>query len=126
MIKPENLKIVTVSFILLSFLVAFITRVLFETLSVIFGFFANFYSMDVFRHGIPISVGLLVFLLFQIHKPYRKLTDEVVTEVKKVVWPNKKELYSMTTLVCIILVFSGVVLGAFDLIAGTSVKFFMD
>ena len=126
MIKPENLKIVTVSFIALSFLTAFVVKVLFESLSVAFGFFANFYSVDLFRHGVPLFCGVLVFLFFQIYKPYQKLADEVVTEVKKVVWPNKKELYSMTVLVCIILIVSGVVLGIFDLIAGTSVEFLID
>ena len=126
MIKAENLKIVTVSFIVLSFLSAFVANVIFETLSVAFGFFASFYSMDAFRHGVPIMVGVAAFLMFQLHKPYQKLADEVVTEVRKVVWAGKKELYSMTALVCIILVFSGLVLGVFDLVAGTSVRFFMD
>jgi len=126
MIKPENLKIVTVSFITLSFLTAFVARVIFETLSVIFGVVAQFYGMDLYRHGVPIFVGVLAFLTFQLHKPYQKLADEVVTEVRKVVWAGKKELYSMTVLVCIILVVSGVVLGLFDLVAGTSVRFFMD
>ena len=126
MVKEENLKIVTVSFIALSFLIAFVARVIFETLSVAFGFFANFYSMDVFRHGVPIGVGLAAFLILQFHKPYQKLADEVVTEVRKVVWPGKKELYSMTILVCIILIVSGLVLGVFDLIAGTSIRFFME
>lgn len=126
MIKPENLKIVTVSFIILSFLVVFVVQVIFETLAVIFGVVANYYSMDLFRHGVPIVVGILTFTVFQLHQPYQKLADEVVTEVRKVVWASKKELYSMTVLVCVILVISGVVLGVFDLVAGTSVRFFMD
>ena len=126
MVKEENLKIVTVSFIALSFLAAFVTRVIFETLSVAFGFFANFYSMDVFRHGVPLLAGSLAFLIFQLNKSYRKLADEVVTEVRKVVWPGKKELYSMTILVCVILIVSGLLLGAFDLVAGASVRFFMN
>ena len=126
MVKAENLKIVTVSFILLSFLSAFVARVIFETLSVAFGFFANYYSMDVFRHGVPILAGVATFLVFQLHKSSQKLADEVVTEVRKVVWAGKKELYSMTILVCVILIISGVVLGVFDLVAGTGVRFFMD
>lgn len=126
MVKPENLKIVAVSFIILSFLSAFVVKVIFETLSVAFGFFANYYSMDIFRHGVPILAGVVAFLVFQLHKPYKKLADEVVTEVRKVVWAGKKELYSMTVLVCVILIFSGVVLGIFDLVAGTGVRFFMD
>ena len=126
MVKQENLKIVTVSFVLLSFLAAFIIRVLFETLSVTSGFFANYYSMDLFRHGVPIASGVACFLFFQINSKYKKLADEVVTEVKKVVWVGKAELYSMTVLVSMILIVSGVVFGIFDLVAGTGVRFFMD
>ena len=126
LVKSENIKIVTVSFILLSFLTAFVARVVFETLSVAFGFFANFYSKDIFRHGVPLFFGLLAFSVFQLNKPYQKLADEVVTEVRKVVWAGKKELYSMTILVCVILIVSGLVLGLFDLVAGSSIRFFMD
>jgi len=126
MIKQENLKIVTVSFVLLSFLLAFVVRVLFETVSVTSGTVANYYSMDVFRHGLPIASGLACFLFFQVSSKYRKLADEVVTEVKKVVWVGKSELYSMTVLVSVILIVSGIVLGLFDLVAGTGVRFFMD
>ncbi|MBC6415802.1 MAG: preprotein translocase subunit SecE [Bdellovibrionales bacterium] len=126
MIKPENLKIVTVSFVLISFCIAFVARVVFEILSVAFGFFANFYGMDIFRHGVPISFGVGSFLFFQLSPSYKKLADEVVTEVRKVVWVGKKELYSMTLLVSVILIVSGFVLGLFDLVAGTGVRFFMD
>ena len=126
MIKPENLKIVTVSFVLLSFCIAFVVRVVFEVLSVAFGVFANFYSMDIFRHGVPIMAGVGSFLFLQLSPGYKKLADEVVTEVRKVVWAGKKELYSMTILVSVILVVSGVVLGVFDLVAGTGVRFLMD
>ena len=126
MLKPENVKIVSVCFIALAFLSAWTAKALFENLSAGFGFFAGFYSMDVFRHGVPIISGALVFLWLQLGEKRRKLADEVVTEVKKVVWPGKKELYSMTLLVCVILIFSGLVLGAFDFIAGSSVRFLMD
>ena len=126
MVKPENIKIVSVCFIALSFLSAWTTRVIFESLSAGFGFFAGLYSMDIFRHGVPIVAGALVFVWLQLGQKRRKLADEVVTEVKKVVWPGKKELYSMTLLVCVILIFSGLVLGAFDFVAGNSVRFLMD
>ena len=126
MIKQENLKIVTLSFVAFSFLMAFVAQVLFETLSVASGFFANYYSMDTFRHGVPIFAGVACFLFFQVNSKYRKLADEVVTEVRKVVWVGKDELYSMTILVSVILIVSGIVLGIFDLVSGTGVRFFMD
>ena len=126
MVKRENLKIVTVSFVLLSFLAGFVAQVCFESLAVAFGPVAGLYSRDVFRHGIPLAVGLGFFLFFQLRLSVRKLADEVVTEVKKVVWPGKKELYAMTSVVCLILIVSGVVLGLFDLTAGTTVRFFLE
>ena len=126
MIKSENLKIVMVSFVVLAFLLAYVAKVIFETLSVAFGVFAQYYSMEAFRHGVPIAVGLITFTTLQMRVSYRQLADEVVTEVKKVVWPSKPELYSMITVVCIMLVVSGAVLGLFDLVAGTAVRFFME
>lgn len=125
-IKEENLKIVTVSFIILAFLMAFVVQVIFETLSVAFGAVADFYSRDMFRHGVPIISGLGTFFILQLKTDYKKLADEVVTEVRKVVWAGKKELYSMTILVAVILIVSGIVLGLFDLISGTGVRFFME
>lgn len=124
--KQENLKIVTISFVSLAFLAGFVAKVLFEILAVSVGFFAAFYSQDIFRHGIPFVVGVGVFLYCQMKKEVRILVDEVVTEVKKVVWPTKKELYAMSFVVSLILILSGVVLGIFDLIAGTSVDFFLE
>lgn len=126
MVKSENLKIVTVSFVLLSFLAGFVAQVIFESLAVMFGFVANLYNQDIFRHGVPLAVGLGFFLYFQLRVPVRELADEVVTEVKKVVWPGKKELYAMTSVVCVILIVSGAVLGLFDLTAGTTVRFFLE
>ena len=126
MIKPENFKIVTISFVVFSFLAGFVVKILFETLAVSVGFFAGFYGQDIFRHGIPFLSGLGLFVYFQIKKDVRTLADEVVTEVKKVVWPTKKELYAMSFVVCMILVLSGVVLGIFDLVAGTTVNFFLE
>ena len=126
MIKPENLKIVTVSFVSLAFLAGFVAQVLFETLSVSVGFFAPFYSQDIFRHGIPFITGLGLFLYLYLNKEAKTLADEVVTEVRKIVWPTKKELYAMSFVVCLILILSGAALGVFDLIAGTSVDFFLE
>ena len=126
MIKEENLKIVGLSFALCAFLAGFAVKVVFELLAASFGLFAGFYSMDVFRHGIPLGAGLLSFAALQLRPASRQLADEVVTEVRKVVWPSKKELYSMTSVVCLILLVSGAVLGVFDMTAGTVITFFLN
>lgn len=126
LVKSENLKIVTISFLIIAFLAGFVAQVLFETVSVISGNVAQLYNVTMVRHGVPLFVGISLFLYFQFKHSVRKLADEVVTEVRKVTWPTKKELYSMTSVVCVTLVLSGLVLGLFDLIAGTVVQFFME
>ena len=125
MIKSENFKIVTVSFVALAFLAGFTVKILFEALAASAGFFAAFYSQDIFRHGAPFAAGLSLFVFLQVHKGARSLADETATEVKKMVWPSKKELSAMSFVVCLILLLSGAVLGVFDLIAGSSVDFFL-
>ena len=125
MIKPENFKIVTISFIAAAFLAGFTVQILFEALAASIGLFASFYSQDIFRHGAPFAVGLFLFIYLQFSKAARSLADETVTEVRKVVWPSKKELSAMSFIVCLILILSGAVLGVFDLTAGSAVDFFL-
>ncbi len=126
MVKEENLKIVGLSFVTCAFLAGITVKTVFELLAASFGVFAGFYSMDLLRHGIPMGTGILAFASLQFRHAPRQLADEVVTEVRKVVWPSKKELYSMTSVVCLILLVSGLVLGVFDMAAGTVFTFLLN
>ena len=47
-------------------------------------------------------------------KKIKKFVDEVISEVKKVVWPKRDVLWSATILVILISAFFGVMLGVFD------------
>lgn len=114
-----------ISSVFSSFLVAFSLRVIIEFLATIFGPVARLYEMDIFRHGIPISVGVLCFLFFQFHPRLKKWMTNVIIEVDKVVWPSRKDALAMTSVVCVILVLSGVILGFFDLTASYVMRFIM-
>jgi preprotein translocase subunit SecE len=61
--------------------------------------------------------GLAAYLLYRIQKT-REYIFEVITEVKKVVWPNRKETWGATVVVIIAVLVSGAVLGVFDWLAG--------
>ena len=121
--REENLKIVMVSFVAAAFLSAFVARVLLDTLATYSGWLAMFYGRDWFRHGLPVLVGLSVFLSLQLREGTRVWANEVVVEVRKVVWPSQKITSSMTVMVCIILLISGFVLGLFDLVGAAVVDF---
>ena len=119
-------KIIQVSLVASCFVVGFTVRILFEFLAVIFSPAARLYAIEVFRHGIPVGVGIGLYLFLQFHPKTQLWMREVVTEVCKVVWPTKKDTLSMTLVVCVILILSGVVLGLFDLSAGAVMKFIMN
>ncbi len=47
-------------------------------------------------------------------KMIKKFIDEVISEMKKVVWPKRSIVWISTMLVIVISIFFGVVLGLFD------------
>ena len=126
MIKEENAKIITLSFLSAGFLTAFVVRILFELLAVYSGMVALAYGHVGLRHGVPVLAGLIMFLVLQSREKTRIWAHEVVVEVRKVVWPSQQATLGMTALVCVILMIAGFVLGAFDLISSTVVNFIIE
>jgi len=126
MIKEENVKIITLSFVLAGFLTAFVVRILFEFVAIYSSVVAMVYGQEWVRHGAPVVAGLVVFLYLQMREKTRVWAHEVVVEVRKVVWPSRQATLGMTTLVCVILMISGFVLGAFDLVSSAVVNFIID
>ena len=61
--------------------------------------------------------GLASYLLYRMQK-VREYILEVISETKKVVWPNRKETWGATVVVIIAVLISGAVLGVFDWLAG--------
>ena len=120
--EKDNSKIMTVSFVLTAVVAGIVVEVIFEALAATFGIVANLRSQDVLRHGIPLAFGFLVFASLQFNSKVKLWADEVILEVKKVVWPSQKDTTSMTTVVCIMLLVAGVVLGAFDFVSGQLIK----
>ncbi len=58
------------------------------------------------------SVGLVVYLWR--HPKVNRLAMEIVTELSKVTWPTRKELYASTIVVIILSVIASIILGLFD------------
>ena len=126
MIKEENAKIITLAFVSAGFLTAFVVRILFELTAVYSGMVAMAYGQEWVRHGLPVLAGLIVFLILQFRESTKIWAHEVVVEVRKVVWPSRKATLGMTSLVCVILMLSGFVLGLFDLVSSAVVNFIID
>jgi len=118
----KNQKIITVTFVAFSFLVAIVFRVLLESAAATWGPIAKFYAQDWVQHGLPVGFGVLAFIVLQFNKKVLIWADEVITELLKVVWPSKKDTSAMTVVVCVMLVISCVIIGFFDFMSSNLVK----
>lgn len=121
-----NSKIMMISFVATAFLVALVTQVLFENLSVSFGAVARLHNNETLRHALPIAAGFITFAALQFNSKVRNWADECIGEIRKVVWPSRKDTIAMTMVCCAMVLIVGVMLGAFDLTAKYLVKAFVN
>lgn len=121
--KNENKKIITLSFVLAAFLVAFVVNVLMESVSAAWGGLARVMAYDAVSHGVPIGLGLACFIALQFNSKALVWADEVVTEISRVVWPSSKDTTAMTIVVCVMLVIAGFALGLMDLLSNFVVSY---
>ncbi|MBE8221425.1 MAG: preprotein translocase subunit SecE [Bdellovibrionales bacterium] len=119
-------KIITISVLSFSILVGFVVSILLELLSAVFGSVAVLYEKDWFSHGFPIFAAFLVFLILQFNTNAQTLLKEAVQEAGKVVWSGKQAIIAMTVVCCIMLLISGVVLGIFDVVASSTLSYFVN
>jgi preprotein translocase SecE subunit len=123
--ENNNQKYITLCFVGAGALVYYVVGVLGDTLARSFGFFAKYSGSFALEHGAPVAFGILTFAFLQFNKRTVAWADDVLSEVLKVVWPSKKDTVSMTIVVSIMLVISGIVLGAFDYISHLLVSYIL-
>lgn len=113
--SSANSKIITLCIVAFSILIGFTLSVLLRALSGAFGFVAQAMNYDWFKHGLPVAVAVGLFFSLQFNKRFLTWADEVISEVKKVVWPSKKDTWGMTVVVIIMVFISAIIISLFDL-----------
>lgn len=113
-----NSKFITVCFLSLAALVGFTVSVLLKALSGAFGVVAKLSDYDLFKHGLPVMLAVVLFASLQFNKNILQWADEVVAEIKKVVWPPIKDTRMMTVVVIIMVFISSIIISVFDLFSG--------
>ena len=113
-----NSKIITMSFLAFAGLIGFTVSTLLRVFSGAFGVVAKAMEFDLFKHGLPVTVALVLFLSLQLNKNILTWSDEVIAEVKKIVWPPIKDTKGMTIVVVIMVLISSVIVSVFDLFSG--------
>jgi preprotein translocase subunit SecE len=117
-VDKTNSKLMTLSFAAASALVGISLHLLIKAFAGAFGIVARAADSDVIRHGVPVALGLLMFSILQFNPKVLVWGDEVISEIRKVVWPTRKETSAMTVVVVIMVLISSVIITSFDFISG--------
>lgn len=112
-----NSKILTMSFALAALLAGFTLHLLIVVSAGAFGVVARMADSDVVRHGVPVAFGLALFALLQFNPKIWNWGEEVVSEIRKVVWPSRKDVTAMTIVVIIFVILASIVIAAFDMLS---------
>ena len=120
-----NSKILTLSFAIVGAVSGFTLHQLIKAFSGAFGIIARMADSDLVRHGLPVAFGLIVFAILQFNPRILSWSDEVVVEIRKVVWPSRKDTTAMTIVVLIMVAISSVLISGFDLTSGLVLKWVM-
>lgn len=124
--EKNNQSIVNFAFVIAGFLVYFVVGVLFETFAASFGPVARLRSIEAVKHGLPVGLGLITFLMLFLNPKVQTWADECVAEVRKVVWPSRKDTTAMTIVCCVMVVVAGIGFGVFDFFASQLIKVFVN
>lgn len=120
-----NSKILTVSFAATGALIGFTLSLLIKAFSGVFSWMARLSSEDWFHHGIPVGTGFIIFLALQLNPKTLTWGDEVVSEIRKVVWPSRRDTSAMTMVVCVMVLISSLIITSFDFVSGYVINILM-
>ncbi len=120
-----NKKIITVSFLTAGALAAYVLSAVMQLLEASVSFFARLAENELFTHGLPVATGILVFVYLQFNSKTHKWAEEVIVEIRKMVWRTQKDTVAVTIAVCIMVIISGLVLGLLDFVSGKVINYFI-
>lgn len=120
-----NSKILTLSFAIAAIILAFTLQILITSFAGAFGVVARMADSDFVRHILPALIGVVVFLVLQFNSKILTWGDEVVMEIRRVVWPSRKDTTAMTIVTIIMVIISGILIASFDFISGYILNFVM-
>lgn len=116
--ENTNSKFVTLAFMAFSALVGFTLSALIKALSGAFSVVAKLSNYDMFKHGLPVIIAFGLFIYLQFNKNVLAWAEEVIVEIKKVVWPPIKDTRAMTIVVIIMVFISAIIISFFDMFSG--------
>lgn len=121
-----NQKTTMVAFVAAGFLTHLVTRVLFDTLGSMFAIVERYRSIEIVKHGVPLTAAIAVFLVLQLNPRMHAWADEVVTEIRKIVWPSQRDTTVTTIAVCVMVLVAGLGLAMIDYMSSILIKWIIN
>lgn len=118
-------KIITVSFVIAAVLCGYVASVLIKVLSA-WGTFARISHSQLVSHGVPVFIGVVVFLYMVLTPKVKNWAGEVALEISKIVWPSVKDTRALTIVVCIIVLLAAMIFWVFDIVSSQLIEFILD
>lgn len=120
--ENTNSKIITACLGLAALILGVTLHLLLKAFAGAFGVVARLLDYDLVRHGVPIAAGLILFGVCQFHPKIRAWAEEVVVEVRKVVFPSRKDTVAMTISVIVMVLISSVIITVMDWASGVGLS----
>jgi preprotein translocase subunit SecE len=118
-----NQKILTLSFVTFAILISISLSLLLKTFAGTFGFFARLHDVYFIKHGLPVMAGIALFVSLQFNKKVLAWGEDVALEIRRVVWPSRKDTTAMTIVVVVMVLISAVIITTFDFVSGYLVNY---
>ena len=116
---------VNLSVFVVAAIMGFLAATLAARLSVAFDLEAKIKSLSWLVRGIGFAVGGGLFFGLLRHRDANQFMSEVVTELASVIWPSQHEVTRSTTIVLVMVLVSGVLLGLLDFLSGKLIQLFL-
>ncbi|MGE4234596.1 MAG: preprotein translocase subunit SecE [Bacteriovoracia bacterium] len=113
--EAQYQKIVNISYLAFSALVAFILLVTMMKISSTYDLESKIRSIEFVIRGLSLLGGGVLFAVLYKNSKVNSFMNEVVVELlTKVVWPNGRETMIATVVVVITVIIAGIILAVFD------------
>lgn len=114
----ENRKVILSSYLSASVVSWFLCRSLVQWAYTTFYHIRRLPGIDFGREALPVLVGAIVFIGLFKNPKVNLVMEEVVSELKKVTWPNREDVMKSTWVVLVCILIASFILAGFDLMWG--------
>jgi|688.fasta_scaffold54164_7 preprotein translocase subunit SecE len=121
----DSRKIIVGSYLAISALIWFLVRSFVQWLSFTFYQVRKIPGADVIREALPVVAGVLTFVILIRNTKVNEVLEDVVSELKKVTWPNFEDVKKSTIVVMVCILLASGILAVFDLVFGKVVGFLL-